>query len=82
MDSLTINAEGEFMKKDFEKACEIYCEALKIYCTHLAPPHPDIIKVQQRLRTCMLFYGNKQAGFTFDKCLKNWFECKCTSKLL
>lgn len=60
---MTQDAERSFMTGNFEKSVGLYCEILKIYYKYLAPPFPDLIKVQQRLRTCMLHDGNKELQY-------------------
>ncbi|GJQ67089.1 hypothetical protein Trydic_g21970 [Trypoxylus dichotomus] len=63
LDRMTHDAERSFMTGNFEKSIVLYCEILKIYYKYLAPPFPDLVKVQQRMRTCMLHDGNKELQY-------------------
>ncbi|KRT79853.1 Anaphase-promoting complex subunit 3 protein [Oryctes borbonicus] len=63
LDRMTQDAEKSFITGNFEKSIVLYCEILKLYYKYLAPPFPDLVKVQQRMRTCMLHDGNKELQY-------------------
>lgn len=60
---MTQDAETSFLMGNFEKAIVLYCEILKLFDKYLAPPYPDLIKVQQRVRICMLHNGNAELKY-------------------
>ncbi|KAF5303889.1 hypothetical protein FQR65_LT08083 [Abscondita terminalis] len=52
-------AEELYKRSNYQKAMELFLRAMKIYSKNTVPPFPDWIKVQQRLRTCIVSFGNK-----------------------
>ncbi|XP_018324993.1 SET and MYND domain-containing protein DDB_G0284059 [Agrilus planipennis] len=59
VDSYLNDGEAHFKRMEFKKAISYFLSAMKIYHLHTVPPFPDYIKVQQRLRTCIVHMGNK-----------------------
>ncbi|KAL3290275.1 hypothetical protein HHI36_023623 [Cryptolaemus montrouzieri] len=65
MDLQTIlpNAEHFYGNGHYPEAIKLYINALKILHRFLKPPCPDMVKIQQRLRTCFIHYGNKSLEY-------------------
>ncbi|KAK9890407.1 hypothetical protein WA026_010497 [Henosepilachna vigintioctopunctata] len=57
------NAEQLYENGNYPEAIKLYLEALNILFKYLRPPCPDMVKVQQRLRTCFVHYGNKSFDY-------------------
>ncbi|KAF2884043.1 hypothetical protein ILUMI_22161 [Ignelater luminosus] len=56
-------AEELYKEKKHSEATKLYLKALKIYFNNTIPPFPDWVKVQQRLRTCIVSNGNKSIEY-------------------
>ncbi|XP_022915488.1 SET and MYND domain-containing protein 4-like [Onthophagus taurus] len=60
LDEFTTKAEDLFKQGDYEGAIVFYQTAMEFYHKHMVAPFKDMVKVQQRLRTCMVHDGNTQ----------------------
>ncbi|XP_050308139.1 SET and MYND domain-containing protein 4-like [Anthonomus grandis grandis] len=59
LEEILPEAEHQLSMKHFENALKKFVQALEILFKYSRPPHPEIIKIQQRMRICMLHFGNK-----------------------
>ncbi|XP_044752268.1 SET and MYND domain-containing protein 4-like [Coccinella septempunctata] len=63
LEEILPNAEEFYLNGQFREAISLFLQALKILYDNLKPPCPDMIKIQQRLRTCFVHYGNRMVGY-------------------
>ncbi|KAF7268904.1 hypothetical protein GWI33_018006 [Rhynchophorus ferrugineus] len=63
LEEILPEAEDLLKMLHFENASKLFFEALKILFKYSRPPHPDIIKVQQRVSICLLHFGNKSFDY-------------------
>uniref|UniRef100_A0AAR5PKL8 Protein-lysine N-methyltransferase SMYD4 n=2 Tax=Dendroctonus ponderosae TaxID=77166 RepID=A0AAR5PKL8_DENPD len=59
LEEILPEAEHKLGAAHFEVALRKFAEALDVLFQFSSPPHPEIIKVQQRMRDCMVHFGNK-----------------------
>lgn len=65
MERILPDAEEFYKKGRYEAAAEMYIKAINVYYKYSAPPFPELVKVQQRLRSCMVHGGNKCYGYKY-----------------
>ncbi|KAG5899711.1 hypothetical protein JTB14_030102 [Gonioctena quinquepunctata] len=63
LDEILPEAETLFGLGQFDNAMKIFIKGLEILFKYTKPPHPEIIKVQQRIRICMIHLGNKACNY-------------------
>ncbi|CAG9765419.1 unnamed protein product [Ceutorhynchus assimilis] len=63
LEEILPEAEYQLSIHQFENALKKFVQALDILYKYSRPPHPEIIKVQQRVRICMLHFGNKSYDY-------------------
>lgn len=63
LDQILPEAEHQLSLNQFNNALKKFTEALDVLYKFSRPPHPEIIKVQQRVRVCMLHFGNKSYDY-------------------
>ncbi|XP_018578853.1 SET and MYND domain-containing protein 4-like [Anoplophora glabripennis] len=63
LDDILPVAEALFGLNQFEKAMRKFINGLEILYKYTKPPHPEIIKIQQRIRVCMIHMGNKACDY-------------------
>ncbi|KAJ8923754.1 hypothetical protein NQ315_010335 [Exocentrus adspersus] len=66
LDDILPVAEALYSSNQIEKAMKKFISGLEILYKHTKPPHPEIIKIQQRIRTCMIHLGNKGCDYKTD----------------
>ncbi|KAK5645641.1 hypothetical protein RI129_004105 [Pyrocoelia pectoralis] len=59
LENILLEAEESYKRNNYEKAMELYLQAMTIYSKNTVSPFPDWVKVQQRLRTCFVSFGNR-----------------------
>ncbi|KAK4871558.1 hypothetical protein RN001_015682 [Aquatica leii] len=70
LENILPKAEELYKINNYEKAMELYLRAMNIYSKNTVPPFPDWVKVQQRLRTCIVSFGNKCIDYSKLKFIK------------
>ncbi|VEN41070.1 unnamed protein product [Callosobruchus maculatus] len=65
LDEILPEAEELFGKGDLDNAMRKFLQGLEILYKYTRPPHPEIIKVQHRIRVCMIHKGNKSYDYKF-----------------
>ncbi|KAB0798709.1 hypothetical protein PPYR_09702 [Photinus pyralis] len=63
LENILFEAEGRYKENNYTEAMDLYLKAMKIYFKNTVPPFPDWVKVQQRLRTCFVSFGNRCANY-------------------
>ncbi|CAH1153779.1 unnamed protein product [Phaedon cochleariae] len=66
LDEILPEAENLFSDGQFDNAMKKFIKGLDILFKYTKPPHPEIIKVQQRIRICMIHSGNKACDYKID----------------
>ncbi|XP_056645073.1 SET and MYND domain-containing protein DDB_G0273589-like [Diorhabda sublineata] len=66
LDTILPEAENLFCSEQLKSAMEKFLQGLNILFEYTRSPHPEIIKVQQRIRNCMIHMGNKRYNYKFD----------------
>lgn len=66
MDEILLDAESLFGSGQLENAMEKFICGLQILFKYIKPPHIEIIKVQQRLRICMIHMGNRCFNYKME----------------
>nr|CAH7730447.1 unnamed protein product [Callosobruchus chinensis] len=65
LDEILPEAEELFGKGDLDNAMRKFLQGLEVLYKYTRPPHPEIIKVQHRIRVCMIHKGNKSYNYKF-----------------
>ncbi|KAJ8951452.1 hypothetical protein NQ318_006883 [Aromia moschata] len=63
LDEILPLAEALYGTGQFESAMKKFIEGLEILYKFMSPPHPEMIKIQQRIRVCMVHLGNKSCAY-------------------
>ncbi|CAG9855188.1 unnamed protein product [Phyllotreta striolata] len=66
LDEILPEAENLFKLGQLQAAMKKFISGLEILFKFTKPPHPEIIKVQQRIRSCMVHLGNKAFDYKTD----------------
>lgn len=67
LETLLAKAESFYENNDLTGAIKLFLQALNILYDNLKPPCPDMVKIQQRLKTCFVHYGNKMIDYKFSE---------------
>ncbi|XP_030752090.1 SET and MYND domain-containing protein DDB_G0284059-like isoform X1 [Sitophilus oryzae] len=59
LEEILPEAEHLLSLHQFDNASKKFFEALELLYKYSRAPHPDFVKVQQRIRVCLLHFGNK-----------------------
>ncbi|XP_050519109.1 SET and MYND domain-containing protein 4 [Diabrotica virgifera virgifera] len=63
LEELLPEAENFYTTGNLKSALNKFIQALEVLYKHTSPPHPEIIKIQQRMRNCIIHMGNKACGY-------------------
>lgn len=65
LESILPDAEELYKHGCYNNAANMFIKAIEIYYKYSAPPFPELVKVQQRLRSCMVHDGNKESDYKY-----------------
>ncbi|XP_060525878.1 SET and MYND domain-containing protein 4-like [Cylas formicarius] len=63
LEQILPEAEHLLSTGQIKNATGRFVQALELLFKYSRAPHPDIVKVQQRLRMCLLHYGNRSCNY-------------------